>query len=111
MGEATTFSVQATKSRVLFYNDRPADWETGGHWGCLGCPCKVLGTCILRNLEFQRCNGHRRVPPSQEYPELATWVKSQRRQYTLFINGQKSQMTSERIAALEAIDFATKRSH
>eukprot|EP00980_Cylindrotheca_fusiformis_P003912 scaffold867_cov112-Cylindrotheca_fusiformis.AAC.10 len=61
--------------------------------------------------EFQRCNGHNRAPPYQEYPELATWVKSQRRQYKLFLKGQKSQMTRERIAALEAIGFVEKRSH
>eukprot|EP00980_Cylindrotheca_fusiformis_P015736 scaffold4547_cov103-Cylindrotheca_fusiformis.AAC.8 len=61
--------------------------------------------------EFKRYHGHSRVPQYQDYPELATWIKSQRRQYKLFINGQKSQMTSERIAALEAVDFARKHCH
>eukprot|EP00980_Cylindrotheca_fusiformis_P015738 scaffold4547_cov103-Cylindrotheca_fusiformis.AAC.10 len=61
--------------------------------------------------EFQRCNGRSRVPLYQEYPELTTWVKSQRRQYKLFLNGQKSQMTRERIAALEAIGVVMDCSH
>jgi len=38
-------------------------------------------------------------------PQLATWVKCQRRQYKLFCQGRASNMTQERIVMLEEIGF------
>ena len=57
--------------------------------------------------EFRIANGHCNVPST--YPEnvqLSTWVKCQRRQYKLYITGEKtSNLTDERIAALEKLGF------
>jgi hypothetical protein len=39
------------------------------------------------------------------YPELATWVKCQRRQYKLFCSGNSSNMTVERITGLNQLGF------
>lgn len=50
--------------------------------------------------------GHCNVPNRyQDNPRLATWVKSQRRQYKLYVSGKKSHMTPGRIVALEEMQF------
>jgi hypothetical protein len=41
-----------------------------------------------------------------ESPQLATWVKCQRRQYKLLKEGKTSGMTSERVRELEKISFS-----
>lgn len=57
--------------------------------------------------EYYRQNGHSNVPT--EYSEnrhLSIWVKCQRRQYRLYRRtGSKSNMTPERIAKLESLEF------
>lgn len=51
-------------------------------------------------------NGHCNVPSScPQHPQLATWVKCQRRQFKLWLSGKPSNMTTERIAALNAMGF------
>ncbi|KAG7340236.1 helicase domain protein [Nitzschia inconspicua] len=50
-------------------------------------------------------NGHCGVPAKYEDGSLNVWIKHQRRQYLLFMNGEKSTMTEERIAALNSIGF------
>ena len=57
-------------------------------------------------LEFKVENGNCLVPsncPAQ--PQLATWVKCQRRQYKLYWEGRPSNMTVERIMILEKHGF------
>ena len=49
---------------------------------------------------------HSNVPSTfPENPQLATWVKCQRRQYKLLRDGKTSNMTMERIVQLEKIGF------
>ena len=51
-------------------------------------------------------HGHSRVP--KNYPKnqpLAVWVKCQRRQYKLWIEGKRSNITKERIGRLKDLDF------
>jgi hypothetical protein len=48
------------------------------------------------------CNVPSNYPPN---PQLATWVKCQRRQYKLYWEGSSSNMTLERISDLEKIGF------
>jgi len=56
--------------------------------------------------EFKDEHGHCEVPSKyQPNPQLATWVKCQRRQYKLFLEEQPSNITSERIAELERFGF------
>jgi hypothetical protein len=56
--------------------------------------------------EFHKQKGHCNVPSHfPENPQLATWVKCQRREYKKFLLGQKSHATTERIAALQALQF------
>jgi hypothetical protein len=56
--------------------------------------------------EFRRVRGHCNVP--SKYPanhQLSTWVKCQRRQYKLYRNGNNSNMTIDRIQALDNLGF------
>eukprot|EP00980_Cylindrotheca_fusiformis_P016441 scaffold4902_cov115-Cylindrotheca_fusiformis.AAC.2 len=51
-------------------------------------------------------HGHCNVPSTcTVYPQLATWVKCQRRQFKLLCAGKKSNITPERISALEDVGF------
>jgi hypothetical protein len=54
----------------------------------------------------RRSNYNSNVPSTYpENPQLATWVKCQRRQYKLLRDGKTSNMTLERIVELEQIGF------
>lgn len=56
--------------------------------------------------EFRKANSHCNVPTGHpENPQLATWVKCQRRQYKLFMQGKPSNMTPDRILRLEEVGF------
>lgn len=56
--------------------------------------------------QFLEQNGHSSVPSNNpQNPQLATWVKCQRRQYKLFCRGKTSNMTAERIFALNELGF------
>jgi hypothetical protein len=57
--------------------------------------------------EYQGLHGHCNVPSSYaSNPPLATWVKSQRRQYKLYFEAKpNTNTTPERIAELESLGF------
>ncbi|GAX11425.1 hypothetical protein FisN_22Lh110 [Fistulifera solaris] len=56
--------------------------------------------------EFKRMNGHVDVPTKyEENKALGRWVSTQRSQYKLFMQGQRSHMTQERLDELVAIGF------
>ncbi len=55
---------------------------------------------------FRRRNGHALVPHTYKAnPQLARWVKRQRRQYKLLQCGKTSTMTADRVAVLEDAGF------
>jgi hypothetical protein len=55
---------------------------------------------------YRAQHGHTLVPSSYKpNPHLATWVKCQRRQYKLFLEGKNSAMNAKRIAELEKEGF------
>ena len=55
---------------------------------------------------FQAVNGHTVVPQLYEQNKaLGKWVTKQRYCYNLKLQGKKTQLTDERIAALNAIGF------
>ena len=56
-------------------------------------------------LEFKQQNGHCCVPHNFEKSALARWVKRQRYQYKLKIEGKQSTMTDDRVVVLEALGF------
>jgi hypothetical protein len=57
-------------------------------------------------VRYCRENGNCLVPSNyKKNPQLATWVKCQRRQYKLYWEGRASAMTPERIIQLEKIGF------
>lgn len=61
--------------------------------------------CELK--EYKRQHGNCIVPSSYpKNPQLATWVKCQRRQGKLFSNGKPSNMTLERVGALNQLGFS-----
>ena len=56
---------------------------------------------------FREIYGHCNVPSKYpENPQLAIWVKCQRRQFKLYCDGKKSNMTTERILKLNQLGFA-----
>jgi len=56
--------------------------------------------------DFRRKHGHCNVPSNfKDNPQLATWVKCQRRQYKLHFRGRPSNMTDRRVGQLESIGF------
>jgi len=55
--------------------------------------------------EFVKRHGHASVPTRYHNHALAVWVKSQRRQYKLYRQGQHSTLTDERVAQLETLKF------
>jgi len=58
-------------------------------------------------LDYRKVHGHCRVPScSKEHPQLATWVKCQRRQYRLKREGKSSAMTTQRIKLLDDVGFS-----
>lgn len=60
---------------------------------------------------FCQEHGHTHVLPSgdEQFPKLAAWVVQQRKQYKLYRNEEKSQMTAERIKLLEDLGFEWTR--
>jgi hypothetical protein len=55
---------------------------------------------------FREIHGHCNVPSKyQDSSKLSTWLKCQRRQYKLILQGKKSHMTQERIQKLSSIGF------
>ncbi len=55
---------------------------------------------------YQRENGHCRVPARYKAnPKLGRWVMTQRRQFTLLMQGYPSALTAERIQKLETVGF------
>jgi len=57
-------------------------------------------------IAFKAKNGNRLVPPNYPaQPQLATWVKCQRRQYKLYWKGRPSNCSVERIMILEQHGF------
>jgi hypothetical protein len=57
-------------------------------------------------IAFQSEYGHCKVPTSfPANPQLAVWVKSQRRQFKLFVSGRKSYMSKERTIQLSSLGF------
>jgi hypothetical protein len=57
-------------------------------------------------VQYRNQTGHCLVPHSyQENPSLISWVKRQRYQHKLMIEGKPSTMTDERIQVLESIGF------
>lgn len=56
---------------------------------------------------YKNAHGHCIVPSNYEKnPQLAVWVKRQRRQYKFYCEGKATSMTPERIEKLEKIGFA-----
>eukprot|EP00563_Minutocellus_polymorphus_P000120 CAMPEP_0181040716 /NCGR_PEP_ID=MMETSP1070-20121207/11202_1 /TAXON_ID=265543 /ORGANISM="Minutocellus polymorphus, Strain NH13" /LENGTH=456 /DNA_ID=CAMNT_0023118755 /DNA_START=26 /DNA_END=1397 /DNA_ORIENTATION=+ len=61
---------------------------------------------IVELRKYRAQHGHTLVPSSYKpNPHLATWVKCQRRQYKLFLEGKSSAMNPKRIAELEKEGF------
>lgn len=61
---------------------------------------------------FHAKYGHCRVPNnSLEFPQLGVWVRNQRREYKRLEHGEPSTLSTDRLARLEALDFAWYRSH
>jgi hypothetical protein len=86
-----------TPERVQSLEDIGFVWDSQG---------AAWGERLEELREFRKIYMHCNVPSNfSENPQLATWVKCQRRQYKLHSEGKPSNMTSERIDELESIGF------
>lgn len=56
-------------------------------------------------LKFVAKYGHTNVPSNYEDKTLAIWIKCQRRQFKLYMRGEKSTINSERIAMMNSLGF------
>jgi hypothetical protein len=75
----------------FIWNSHDGVWEE--RWNELLLYKRTYGDCI--------------VPSNYEKnPQLAVWVKRQRRQYKFYCEGKPTSMTKERIAKLEKLGFA-----
>lgn len=86
-----------TPERVKALEDIGFVWDSqGAAWGERLEELKVFRNAFL----------HSNVPSNySENPQLATWVKCQRRQYKLYMEGKPSNMTPQRIRELEDVGF------
>lgn len=58
---------------------------------------------FLELLDFKMKYGHTNVPRSRG--KLGSWVKSQRRQYSLYVRNQKSHLTPNRVGKMNSVGF------
>lgn len=86
-----------TAERVKALEDIGFVWDSqGAAWG------DRLGELE----EFRKTYMHCNVPSNfSDNPRLATWIKCQRRQYKLYMEGKPSNMTPQRIQHLESLGF------
>lgn len=78
--------------------------EIGFVWDSQGA---AWGERLSELNDFCRKFSHCNVPSNfAENPQLATWVKCQRRQYKVYKEGKASNMTSQRVGELESLGFA-----
>lgn len=86
-----------TEERVKALEDIGFVWDSqGAAWG------ERLAELRQYRQEFGHCN----VPSNfSQNPQLATWVKCQRRQYKLHEEGKPSNMTPQRVQELESLGF------
>lgn len=93
-GERSTLSderIQLLSKIGFIWNSHDAVWEV--RWNELLFFKRMYGDCI--------------VPSNYEKnPQLAVWVKRQRRQYKFYNEDEATSMTKERIAKLEKLGFA-----
>jgi hypothetical protein len=98
------------------------------HWRMVGGKCSILTTERVKALEgsgflgslsrsswddrlreladYRKIHGHCNVSNScREDPKLANWVRTQRTQYKLHVEGKASHMTLSRIQELEIMGF------
>jgi hypothetical protein len=78
----------------------------GFEWDCLGATWKSR---LSELADYRTIHGHCNVPRSYiETPKLAHWVRHQRKQYRLHLEGKTSPMTPFRIQELESMGFEWK---
>lgn len=58
---------------------------------------------FMELVDFKMKYGHTNVPRSRG--KLGSWVKSQRRQYSLYIRKEKSHLTPDRVAKMNSLGF------
>jgi hypothetical protein len=89
-----------TEERVKALDEIVFVWDSHG---------AARGERLEELKEFRSIHMHCNVPGNfRENPQLAIWVKCQRTQYRLLMEGKASNMTPQRILDLEAVGFEWK---
>jgi hypothetical protein len=86
----TNFRIQELESLGFKWDSRGAAWED--RLSELADYCKIKGHCNVPKIY-------------SENPKLGQWAGTQRKQYKLHLEGNKSFITLPRIQALESLDF------
>mmetsp|Transcript_17831 Transcript_17831/g.25268 ORF Transcript_17831/g.25268 Transcript_17831/m.25268 type:complete len:522 (-) Transcript_17831:123-1688(-) len=80
--------------------------DVGFAWALRADPVTMWNRKFGELKGYKRLFGNCMVPQRyQPNPKLGTWVHTQRRQYKLMLEGKKSAMNNEKIAALDSIGF------
>ncbi|KAL7495928.1 hypothetical protein ACHAWT_004235 [Skeletonema menzelii] len=80
--------------------------EIGFVWALRADPVTMWNRKFGELKAYKKLFGNCMVPQRyQPNPKLGTWVHTQRRQYKLMIDGKKSAMNNEKMAALDSIGF------
>mmetsp|Transcript_23139 Transcript_23139/g.64340 ORF Transcript_23139/g.64340 Transcript_23139/m.64340 type:complete len:540 (-) Transcript_23139:115-1734(-) len=66
----------------------------------------IWSTRLQQLTTYKKENGDCLVPAEySQNPKLGRWVKQQRKEYKKFVSGKSSQITAQRIAALDDVNF------
>jgi hypothetical protein len=80
---------------------KPPSNASGRHWSVSAWEDRLSELA-----EYRKIHGDCNVPQrNSEYTKLANWVKYQRRQYKVHLEGKKSTMTTFRIQELKSLGF------
>ncbi|KAL3928067.1 MAG: hypothetical protein SGBAC_012807 [Bacillariaceae sp.] len=93
-----------TEDRILLLDEAGFVWDS--HAAAWQEKYEELKDYVSRNKTFNMGGTNKHNPASYStHPQLATWVKCQRRQYKLLMAGEESNMTPERKELLEELGF------
>ena len=96
-----------TPERIKALNDLGFEWTADAKAASKHRNQKRWLELFEKLKKYHKEHGTCRIPSDYEDVKLATWVKTQRKEYRRAIRGEKSTLNPERIALLSTLDFET----
>mmetsp|Transcript_34986 Transcript_34986/g.76532 ORF Transcript_34986/g.76532 Transcript_34986/m.76532 type:complete len:315 (-) Transcript_34986:42-986(-) len=94
-----------TPERIKALNDLGFEWTADAKAASKHRNQKLWLGWFEKLKKYHREHGTCRIPSDYDDVKLATWVKTQRKEYRRAIRGEKSTLNPERIALLSTLDF------